>query len=176
MENINLVLDPCAIANGTTSRNDIKTSVNDIAVVNGLLPLDKLRFVRVLSKAATDVESIKDETFKLTLPKLAVKQAKTLASFKKAIKEGKKEFQYNGTMYHYREDITIDMSECEGEQADKWREKKEELAVIEKKMAELREDMKDVKSSIEACENKYMTENPECKKIKKDVKPYIVVL
>ena len=176
MENINLVLDPCAIANGTTSRNDIKTSINDIAVVNGLLPLDKLRFVRTLSKGATEVESIKDDATKLTLPKLALKQAKTLASFKKAIKEGKKEFLFNGTMYQYREDITIDLSECEGEEAEKWIAKKAELATIEKKIAALREDMKDVKSTMEACENKYIADNPDCDKIKKDVKPSIVVL
>ena len=172
----NLVLDPCMIANGETSRNDIKTSINDSAIANGLLPLDKLRFVRTLSKGATDVESIKDEVTKLTLPKAALKQAKTLASFKKAIKEGKKEFLWNGTMYQYREDITVDLSGCEGEQAEKWIAKNAELAAIEKKMAGLREDMKEVKAAMDTAANKYMTENPECEKIKKDTKPYIVVL
>ena len=176
MENINLILDPCAIANGTTSRNDIKTSINDIAVVNGLLPLDKLRFVRQLSKAATEVESIKDDATKLTLPKLALKQAKTLASFKKAIKEGKKEFMFNGTMYQYREDITIDLSECQGEEAEKWLAKKAELAEKEQKIADLREDIKDIKSTMEACENKYVANNPNCDKVQITIKPSIVVL
>ena len=175
----NLILNPAEIANGSIMRSAITEQFTESAKQNGLLPLDKLRFFRETSKAATDAEKVKDnpEDKKCpTLMELALKQAKSLKEFKQAMRNGSKEFPYNGCTYQYREEVTIDLSDCEGEYAEAWKELVEKLKELETEMETLRNKQKAAKSLKESAEKNYQNENPECDKVKITKKPSIVVL
>ena len=165
--NTELVLNPCEIANGETSRNDIKTSINDSAKANGLTAIDQVRFYRELSKGSSEAEKIEDEKGN-TITDLAVAQAKKLPEYKRALKEGKKEFLWNGCYYQIREDMSVDMAAvATPEEAEVWLAAKEEYDAIEKEIAKLRKDQKPWKAAMDAEEEKYIAEHPKCKSKKK---------
>ena len=172
----NFILNPAEVANGSIMRSEITEQFTESANQNGLLPLDKLRFYRETSKAATDAEKVKEDKKSPSLMELAIKQAKSLKEFKLAMKNGSKEFPYNGCTYQYREEVTIDLSDCEGEYADAWKEQVEKLKELETEMETLRNKQKAAKSAKESAEKNYQNENPECTKMKKTTKPSIVVL
>lgn len=177
--NENFIINPAEIANGSITRSAITEQLTESAKLNGLLPLDKLRFYRETSKAATDAEKVKEnpEDKKCpTLMELALKQAKSLKEFKQAMRNGSKEFPYNGCAYQYREEVTIDLSDCEGEYADAWKEQVEKLKELETEMETLRNKQKAAKSAKESAEKNYQNENPDCPNMKKTVKPSIVVM
>lgn len=172
----NFILNPADVANGSIMRSEITEQFTESAKLNGLLPLDKLRFFRETSKAATDAEKVKEDKKSPSLMDLAIKQAKSLKEFKQAMRNGSKEFPYNGCTYQYREEVTVDLSDCEGEYADAWREQVEKLKELETEMETLRNKQKAVKSAKESAEKNYQNENPECTKMKKTIKPSLVVL
>lgn len=172
----NFILNPADVANGSIMRSAITEQFTESAKLNGLLPLDKLRFFRETSKAATDAEKVKEDKKSPSLMDLAIKQAKSLKEFKQAMRNGSKEFPYNGCTYQYREEVTVDLSDCEGEYADAWREQVEKLKELETEMETLRNKQKAVKSAKESAEKNYQNENPECTKMKKTIKPSLVVL
>ena len=172
----NFILNPADVANGSIMRSEITEQFTESAKLNGLLPLDKLRFFRETSKAATDAEKVKEDKKSPSLMDLAIKQAKSLKEFKQAMRNGSKEFPYNGCTYQYREEVTVDLSDCEGEYADAWREQVEKLKELETEMETLRNKQKAVKSAKESAEKNYQNENPECTKLKKTIKPSLVVL
>lgn len=172
----NFILNPAEIANGSIMRSAITEQFTESAKQNGLLPLDKLRFFRETSKAATDAEKVKEDKKSPSLMELALKQAKALKEFKQAMRNGSKEFPYNGCTYQYREEVTVDLSDCEGEYADAWREQVEKLKELETEMETLRNKQKAAKSAKESAEKNYQNENPECTKMKKTTKPTLVVL
>ena len=174
--NTEFILNPADVANGSIMRSEITEQFTESAKLNGLLPLDKLRFFRETSKAATDAEKVKEDKKSPSLMDLAIKQAKSLKEFKQAMRNGLKEFPYNGCTYQYREEVTVDLSDCEGEYADAWREQVEKLKELETEMETLRNKQKAVKSAKESAEKNYQNENPECTKIKKTTKPTLVVL
>ena len=167
MENNNLILDPSAIANGEMSRKEITATVNESAKINGLLPMDHVRYYRELGKGATDAEKLKNADG-LTITQLAIAQAKKLPEYKRAIKEGKKEFLYNGCYYQIREDESVDMSAVpEQEEAQVWLTAKTAFDAIEKQIADLRTDQKTWKTAMDAEEAKYLAAHPKCKKTTK---------
>lgn len=172
----NFILNPADVANGSIMRSEITEQFTESAKLNGLLPLDKLRFFRETSKAATDAEKVKEDKKSPSLMDLAIKQAKSLKEFKQAMRNGSKEFPYNGCTYQYREEVTVDLSDCEGEYADAWREQVEKLKELETEMETLRNKQKAVKSAKESAEKNYQNENPECTKMKKTIKSSLVVL
>ena len=172
MEN-NLVLNPCDIANGEMSRKQITATVNESASINGLLPLDQVRYFRELSKGSTDAEKTEDENGK-TITELAIAQAKKLQEYKRAIKEDKKEFLYNGCYYQIREDVSVDLGAVAApEEAEVWLAAKTEFDAIEKEIARLRKDQKPWKAAMASEEEKYIAEHPKCKK---NTKTTLVVL
>ena len=176
--NTEFILNPAEIANGSITRSAITEQFTESAKLNGLLPLDKLRFFRVTSKAATDAEKVKEnpEDKKCpTLMQLAIKQAKGLKEFKAAIKAGQKEFPYNNGTYQYREEVTIDLSACEGPYAEDWQLQQSVIEDIDRQIAALRNEQKAAKSAMEADGKNYLAENPDCKKVKVTTKPSIVV-
>ena len=179
MENNNFILNPASIANGSITRSAITEQFTESAKQNGLLPLDKLRFYRETSKAATDAEKVKEnpEDKKCpTLMELALKQAKSLKEFKQAMRNGSKEFPYNGCTYQYREEVTIDLSKCEGPYAEDWQLQQSVIENIDRQIAALRNEQKAAKSAMEADGKNYLSENPECDKVKVTKKPSLVVL
>ena len=169
----NLVLDPWAIANGETSRKQITETVNESAKSNWLLPLDHVRFYRELSKGASDAEKLQNNQG-LSITDLAIVQAKKLPEYKRALKEGKKEFLYNGCYYQIREDKSVDMAAvATEEEAEVWIKAKAEYEGIEKEIAKLRKDQKIWKTAMDSEEAKYIAEHPKCKK---NTKTTLVVL
>lgn len=171
--NTELVLNPCSIANGEMSRKEITATVNESAKNNGLLPLDHVRYYRELGKGATDAEKLKNANG-LTITQLAIAQAKKLPEYKRAIKEGKKEFLYNGCYYQIREDESVDMSAVpEQNEAQVWLTAKAAFDAIEKQIADLRTDQKTWKTAMEGEEAKYIAAHPKCKK---NTKTTLVVL
>ena len=178
MEQI-FILNPADVANGSITRSAITEQFTESAKLNGLLPLDKLRFYRETSKAATDAEKVKENPEDKKCPTLmdqALKQAKALKEFKQAMRNGSKEFPYNGCTYQYREEVTIDLSKCEGPYAEDWQLQQSVIEEIDKQIAALRNEQKAAKSAMEADGKNYLAENPECTKMKKTVKPSIVVM
>ena len=111
-----------------------------------------------------------------SLMELAIKQAKSLKEFKQAMRNGSKEFPYNGCTYQYREEVTIDLSKCEGPYAEDWQLQQSVIENIDRQIAALRNDQKAAKSAMEADGKNYLSENPECDKVKVTKKPSIVVL
>lgn len=172
----NFILNPASIANGSITRSAITELFTNSAKQNGLLPLDKLRFFRETSKAATDAEKVKEDKKSPSLMELALKQAKSLKEFKQAMRNGSKEFPYNGCTYQYREEVTIDLSKCEGPYAEDWQLQQSVIEDIDRQIASLRNEQKAAKSAMEADGKNYLSENPECDKVKITKKPSIVVL
>jgi flagellar biosynthesis chaperone FliJ len=107
---------------------------------------------------------------------LALKQAKSLKEFKQAMRNGSKEFPYNGCTYQYREEVTIDLSKCEGPYAEDWQLQQSVIEDIDRQIAALRNEQKAAKSAMEADGKNYLSENPECKKVKVTTKTSLVVL
>ena len=169
----NLILDPSAIANGEMSRKEITATVNESAKNNSLLPLDHVRFYRELGKGAADAEKLKNAEGH-TITQLAIAQAKKLPEYKRALKEGKKEFMYNGTSFQLREETSVDMAAVASpEEAEVWLAAKAEYDAIEQQIADLRTDQKTFKTAMAAEEEKYLAAHPKCKKT---VKQSLVVL
>ena len=178
MENNNFILNPAEVANGTIKRAEMTAQFTQSADENGLLPLDKLRFFRETSKAAAEAEKVKldpENKKSPTVADLALKQAKSLKEFKTAMRNGTKEFTYNGCTYQYREEVTIDLSECEGELAEDWQLQKSVIEDIDRQIASLRNEQKVAKSAMEADGKNFLSANPECKNVKVTTKPSIVV-
>ena len=162
--NTELVLNPSAIANGGMSRKEITATVNESAKNNSLLPLDHVRYYRELGKGAADAEKLKNADG-LTITQLAIAQAKKLPEYKRALKEGKKEFLWNGCYYQIREDVSIDMAAvATPEEAEVWLEATAEFDAIEQQIADLRTDQKTFKTAMAAEEEKYLAAHPKCKK------------
>ena len=177
--NTNFILNPAEIANGSIMRSEITEQFTECANQNGLLPLDKLRFFRETSKAAAEAEKVKldpENKKSPTIADLALKQAKSLKEFKAAMRNGSKEFPYNGCTYQYREEVTIDLSDCEGELAEDWQLQKSVIEDIDRQIVALRNEQKVAKSAMEADGKNYLSANPECDKVKITKKPSIVVL
>ena len=172
----NFILNPADVANGSIMRSAITEQFTESAKQNGLLPLDKLRFYRETSKAATDAEKVKEDKKSPSLMELALKQAKSLKEFKQAMRNGSKEFPYNGCTYQYREEVTIDLSKCEGAYAEDWQLQQSVIEDIDKQIAALRNEQKAAKSAMEADGKNYLAENPDCKKVKVTTKTSLVVL
>ena len=175
----NFILNPAEVAKGSILRSSITELFTECANQNGLLPLDKLRFYRETSKAATDAEKVKEKPEDKKCPSLmdlALKQAKSLKEFKLAMRNGSKEFPYNGCTYQYREEVMIDLSECDGELAEDWQLQKCAIEDIDKQITALRNEQKAAKSAMEADGKNYLAENPDCKNVKITTKPSIVVL
>ena len=177
--NTNFILNPAEVANGTIKRAEMTAQFTESANQNGLLPLDKLRFFRETSKAAAEAEKVKldpESKKSPTVADLALKQAKSLKEFKTAMRNGSKEFPYNGCTYQYREEVTIDLSDCEGEYAEDWQLQKSVIDDIDRQIASLRNERNLAKTAMEADGKNYLAENPECDKVKITKKPSIVVL
>ena len=172
----NFILNPADVANGSITRSAITELFTNSAKQNGLLPLDKLRFFRETSKAATDAEKVKEDKKSPSLMELALKQAKSLKEFKQAMRNGSKEFPYNGCTYQYREEVTIDLSKCEGPYAEDWQLQQSVIEDIDRQIAALRNEQKAAKSAMEADGKNYLSENPDCKKVKVTTKTSLVVL
>jgi len=165
--NTELILNPSAIANGEMSRKQITATVNESAKINGLLPMDHVRYYRELGKGATDAEKLKNADG-LTITQLAIAQAKKLPEYKRALKEGKKEFLWNGCYYQIREDVSIDIAAvATPEEAEAWLAAKAEFDAIEQEIANLRTDQKTWKTAMDAEEAKYLAAHPKCKKTTK---------
>ena len=175
----NFILNPADVANGSIMRSAITEQFTECANQNGLLPLDKLRFFRETSKAAAEAEKVKldpENKKSPTVADLALKQAKSLKEFKTAMRNGSKEFTYNGCTYQYREEVTIDLSECEGELAEDWQLQKSVIDDIDKQITNLRTERNLAKTAMETDGKNYLAENPECDKVKVTKKPSLVVL
>lgn len=175
----NFIINPADVVNGSITRSAITEQFTESAKQNGLLPLDKLRFYRETSKAAIDAEKVKENPKDKKCPTLmeqALKQAKALKEFKQAMRNGSKEFLYNGCTYLYREEVTIDLSKCEGPYAEDWQLQQSVIEDIDRQIASLRNEQKAAKSAMEADGKNYLSENPECDKVKVTKKHSIVVL
>lgn len=175
----NFILNPAEVANGSIMRSEITEQFTESANANGLLPLDKLRFFRETSKAAAEAEKVKldpENKKSPTVVDLALKQAKSLKAFKTAMKNGSKEFPYNGCTYQYREEVTIDLSKCEGKYAEDWQLQQSVIEDIDRQIASLRNERAAAKSAMEADGSNYLAENPDCKDVKVTMKPSLVVL
>ena len=175
----NFILNPAEVANGSIMRSEITEQFTESANLNGLLPLDKLRFFRETSKAAAEAEKVKldpENKKSPTIANLAIKQAKSLKEFKTAMRNGSKEFSYNGCTYQYREEVTIDLSDCEGELAEDWQLQKSVVEDIDRHIVALRNEQKVAKLAMEADGKNYLAANPECKDVKVTTKSSLVVL
>lgn len=176
--NTEFILNPAEVANCSIKRADITLQFAQSAKEGGLQPLDMLRFYRETNKAATDAEKVPvnpDDKKCPTLMQLAIKQAKGLKEFKAAMKAGQKEFPYNNGTYQYREEVTIDLSACEGPYAEDWQMQQSVIEDIDRQIAALRNEQKAAKSAMDADGKNYLAENPDCKDVKVTMKPSIVV-
>ena len=145
----------------------------------GSFPYADILCYRNACKAATDAEKVKEnpeDKKSPSLMELALKQAKSLKEFKQAMRNGSKEFPYNGCTHQYREEVTIDLSKCEGPYAEDWQLQQSVIEDIDRQIAALRNDQKAAKSAMEADGKNYLSENPECDKIKITKKTSLVVL
>lgn len=175
--NTELVLNPCEIANGEMNKSQLKDVLVEKAQVNNLLPLDELRFMRILSKASDNAASRKvgvdAEGKPVMLTDLAVEQAIQLPQLIDALAEDKKEFIYNGCRYQFREEVSADLSTRSGEEAETWKENKKKAEDLESQIADLRTKLSDAKGAMAGAEERYIAKHPTCKKT---VKRSIVVL
>lgn len=92
------------------------------------------------------------------------------------MRNGSKEFSYNGCTYQYREEVTIDLSDCEGELAEDWQLQKSVVEDIDRHIVALRNEQKVAKLAMEADGKNYLAVNPECKNVKVTTKSSLVVL
>ena len=165
-------INPCSVANGTTSKQDVKDTLIEQVQTNHLLPLSALRFLRTMGKAAGEAEKVKDDD-KLTIADKALIQAEGLPELKKALDEGSKEFIWNGCRYQFREEESVDLTTRSGEEAETWKENKKKAEDYESQIADLRTKLSDAKGAMAGAETRYIAKHPGCKKT---VKKSIVVL
>ena len=145
----NFIINPAEVANGTVTRKEITSQVHESATNSGLTALDELRYVRELSKGASDVEKIKDEETKMTLPKRALAQAEALPQLQEALAQDKKEFLYNGCWYQYKTEIKHDLSKETGKYAKAWQKKKAQFDDMATQIADLKAQQETIKAQMD---------------------------
>lgn len=155
-------INPCSVANGTATKQDVKDTLIEQVQTNHLLPLDALRFLRTMAKASGEAEKVKDDD-KLTIADKALIQAEGLPELQKALSEGRKEFIWNGCSYQYKTEIKNDLSDESGQYAQDWKRKKkqvdelaDQIADLKSKQDKLKVDMEeDAAKHIKATKGKY---------------------
>lgn len=160
-----LVLCPELIARGQVTREQLTNLIYKAATACNLDPIEKLRFYRELEKAAGNAVKMDDPEYGISIDKAAADFAESLPEVQEVLADGKKEFEYNGCTYQYKEDSTIDLSDYnrfKGGDAVDWRKQKAKLAEINVDMSNLRSDQKRVKAAMSADEAKYIAKHPDC--------------
>ena len=189
----NLVLDPCAIANGEMGKKELVKAIMDAATGCGLTAIEKLRFYRELEKAAGAAVKEKDSEFGMSADDAATIQAESLPEVQQIIaearaeelkedvptkkKKAKKTFLYNGLSYTIKEDIAYDFAsnpqKYNQQECVDWRNQKQILVDIDDELDEIKERQANAKQQMAKDERKYLRNHPDCDRT---IKRKVVVL
>ena len=179
----NFILNPAHVANGTISREEIKTRINESASDCELSALDKLQYLKSLDKATSAILKETDEEGK-TLVDLALEEALAKEDVQKIIaqahaeerkenidekqKKAKKTFEYNGRKYQLKVTITYDFAsnpqKYNQPECVDWRNQLECVKKLDEKIEVLRGQQAVAREQMELDEKIYFKAHPDCER------------
>ena len=176
-----LILYPAHVANGTLSREEIKTRINESASDCELSALDKLQYLKSLDKATSAILKDKDEDGN-TLADHALEEAlakeevqaiiaQTRAEERKEEidekkKKQKKTFTHNGCKYQLKETISYDFKsnpqKYNQPECVDWRRQDEYIQDLDEQIELLRSKQAVARQQMELDEKIYFKSHPDC--------------
>ena len=180
---LDLILYPAHVANGTISREEIKTRINESASDCGLSALDKLQYLKSLDKATSailketneDGNTLADLALEEALAKKEVQDiiAQTRAEERKEEidekkKKAKKTFMHNGCKYQLKETITYDFvsnpQKYNQPECVDWRNQSLCIKKLDEQIEILRSQQAVAKAKMEHDEKVYFKAHPDCER------------
>jgi hypothetical protein len=179
----NLILNPALVANGSISREQIKTRINQSASDCELSALDKLQYLKSLDKATGAILRDKDEEER-TIADRALEQALAKSEVQDIIaqaraeerkentddkkKSAKKTFLHNGCKYQLKETITYDFAsnpqKYNQPECVDWRNHLQCVRTLDEQIELLRAQQAVAREQMELDEKIYFNSHPDCER------------